>query len=345
MKSTVIIILTYNSRGDIGPCLNSVLSQSYKQDYDVVVVDNNSDDDTVKFVKEKYPSIKLIANKKNTGYAGGNNIGLNYALEKDYQNYILLNPDMIVDIDWLKYLIAVADSREDAGIIQSKVLFFHEKFRINTIGNPIHYLAFSWSGGYKKLSSAYQEIIDIPLASGSCLLVKKEVLKQIGVLDEKLFMYHEDVDFSLRAKLAGYNIILAPDSKAFHNYSFSFGTRKFYFCERNRLFVFFSYYSLFSIILFFPFFLLTEILMIIYAFFTGWGKYKLKAYVGLIILVPHILKKKFELRKIRQITDRQMMDFMSAKFEFDDVNNIGIKYIYNPVSTVYFLLMKKIIFW
>jgi GT2 family glycosyltransferase len=252
---------------------------------------------------------------------------------------------MEVDIDWLKQLVKVASEKEDGGLIQSKIIFSQERYRINSVGNPLHYLGFSWSGGYKELSSRFQRVEKITVASGASVLIKAEVLRVVGFLDDRFFMYHEDLDLSWRAELAGFNIYLSPDSKAYHKYSFSFGTKKFYYFERNRWLVFFSNYRLGTILLLLPAFILTDLAMLIYALFTGWFRFKVSSYFGFFLLIPHLLKRRIDNGKIRQRTDREIFNLMVSELDFDDVNNFLIKRLYNPFAKVYFKVIKSLITW
>lgn len=344
MKSVVIIILTFNNEAEIEPCLNSVFKQNHDGHFEVLVVDNSSSDDTVTIVETKYDKVKLIKNSRNNGYAGGNNLGLKQAWEKDFDYSVLLNPDTEVEENWLKNLVKVAEA-EDVGIVQSQVLFYSEKYLVNSIGNPLHFLGFSWSGGYKTVTNSQLKVKEIALASGSSMLIKRAVLEKVGLFDERLFMYHEDVDLCWRARLAGWKIMLAPASKVYHKYSFSFGSKKFFYVERNRLVIFFSNYHLLSIILLLPIFLLTEVAMLVYSIFTGWFRYKFLSWLAFLFMLPHVIKKRREVKRLRTISDKQMIKSMSVALKFSDVDSLLLRYLYNPLSTLYFWLAIKLIYW
>ncbi len=345
MKKVAVIILTWNSHPYLPALFDSVFKQSYSSDlYDVIVVDNASSDDTISWIKEHYPQTIILANQDNLGYAAGNNIGLKYALEKGYEYLVLLNHDMKVASDWLSELVRVADGNLFAGIIQSKILFMQEEYRVNSVGNPLHPLGFSWSGGYKKLSSDFRLNKPITLASGACLLIKRLVLETIGYFDEVMYLYSEDVDFSWRARLAGFDIWLAAESKVFHDHKFSLGGKKFFWSERNRLLNYFSHYRLWTLLVFLPAFIFTEILIFFYAFSTGWGVWKLKSYFSLIGKIPYIFKKRRRTKAIRQVSDREMLKLMIFRLDFEDVNNFLLKYFYNTFSVIYFKIARFFVF-
>lgn len=339
-----VVVVTYNAIDRIEACLISLNKQTYPHDhYDVVVIDNASGDGTVALIQEKFPNVVVYANEKNVGFAGGNNMGMHWAYMHGYHAVVLLNDDTRVRDTWLYELVNTAQTDDRIGIVQSKVLFAQEAYRVNTIGNPLHPLGFSWSGGYKDLSSQHQVDTDIMIASGCSMLIKRSVIERIGYLDDKLFLYHEDVDYSWRAHMAGYRLRLAAGSVVFHDYSFGIGGKKYYFAERNRLIVFFSHYRFLTIILLLPALILTEVVLLGYAFLTDWGKWKIKSYGGFILLIPHIIKKRMLNREYRVRSDRYMIREMSPLLQFEAVDTIMLKFIYNPVFFVYWRLVRLFI--
>ncbi len=343
MSKVAVIILTYNNEDEIFPCLQSVLRQSYQGEFQVVVVDNNSTDKTVEIV-QKFDRVHLIKLDKNLGYAGGNNIGIEWAYKEGFDYFVVLNPDMEVDIDWLKQIIATTERVENPGLVQSKVLFWHEPYRVNTAGNPLHFLGFSWSGGYKKLSSQFLSVQEIPVASGSACLLTRQLVDKVGLFDDYYFMYHEDVDLSVRSYLAGFKNYLAPDAKVWHKYSFSFGTKKFYYSERNRLIMLFSCYKLLTLIAVLPMFIVTEISLVLYALFTGWIKWKIKSYGGFLRAWFHIWRKRRQIDRIRQLSDADLLSIMTSKLKFAEVDGPFLL-AYSWLANIYFKFLRIIVKW
>ncbi|MGB0757145.1 MAG: glycosyltransferase family 2 protein [Patescibacteria group bacterium] len=340
----IVIIVTYNAQDRIATCLRSVYSQSYAKDkYDVMVVDNASSDATVDIVSKDFSDVLLLPQKRNLGFAKGNNLGIMYALERGYDAVVLLNDDTKPRDTWLEHLVVTADEDPYVGIVQSKILFMQQAFRVDTIGNPLHPLGFSWSGGYKHLSSDYTEDRDVPVASGASMLIKRSVLERIGLLDEYLFMYHEDVDYSWRARLAGFRVRLASQSVVFHDHTFTLGGKKFYYAERNRLLVLASRYRLWTICLLLPALLATEVAMIFYAFISGWGMWKIKSYGGFILSIFHIIKERSHTRQIRTMSDKEIMRVMTTSLKFDGIKSFALRFVYNPIFRIYFSIVKNFI--
>ncbi len=339
---TAVVVLTWNARERIAACLNSVSDQTH-DNYTIVVVDNASTDGTVEWISAHHPSVVVIQNKANIGFAAGNNIGMQWAYEAGYEYVVLLNDDTKVRRTWLSELCKRADMSEQIGLVQSKILFMQEEYRVDTVGNPLHPLGFSWSGGYKQLSSAYSDDRIVTLASGACVLIKRLVIDRIGYLDEALFMYHEDVDYSWRARLAGFDIWLAANSIVFHDHTFLIGGKKFFWSERNRLVVYLSHHRVWTLVVLLPLFLITEIAMVLYSVFHGWWKYKLQSYASLVLFIPHIIKKRMQSKHIRTQTDRQMFQYFEYTLDFEDVNTILLTYIYNPLCVLYCSLIRYLI--
>jgi len=222
MPKTSIIILNWNGEKDTLECLNSLKKLDYKG-CDITVVDNCSTDGSAETIKKQFQLIKLIKNPKNLGWAGGNNIGIKYALENKAEYVLLLNNDTVVDEKFLSEMIKIAQSDKKIGIISSKSYFYSSP-------NVLQYatLRFNFKKGRSILEGYGQEDkgqFDTPqeinFCGGACILVKREVFEKIGLLDEDYFMYFDDTDFGTRAIKAGYKIIFCPKAKIWHKVSAS----------------------------------------------------------------------------------------------------------------------------
>ena len=132
--SVYIIILYWNSKEDIYDCLDSILKQNYKN-YEIVIVDNGSTDNGLEELKKNHPDLIYIINKKNLGYAAGNNVGMKFAYEKGADYIIILNPDTIVEENWISGLIEAGSKNPSAGIIGSKLLIHSNPELINSYGH------------------------------------------------------------------------------------------------------------------------------------------------------------------------------------------------------------------
>jgi GT2 family glycosyltransferase len=246
-----IVILNYNGVENTLECINSVNAVNKNNiNLNLIVVDNNSQDDSQKKLK-KLNNIKLILNSENLGFTGGMNSGIKYALENGAGRVILLNNDTYVHQD---FLINLNTASQKGDIVAPKIYFapgyeFHKKrYKKSDLGKVIWYAGgkIDWLNvigthiGVDEVDSGqFNSQKEIDFATGCCLLVKREVFEKIGFLDDKYFLYLEDMDFSVRAKKNGFKIIFEPKSIIWHKNASSAGGSgsplQDYYITRNRL--------------------------------------------------------------------------------------------------------------
>jgi len=236
-----IIVLNYNAGELLLNCIESIKKSAYKN-LEIIVVDNISTDKSQKICKEKYPDIKLIQNDENFGYCEGNNIGIREA-KGDY--IIILNPDTIVESNWVEELIS-AYNKFGEGLYQPKILSLDKTEILQSTGNMLHIFGFGFAKDKGKNDNLVEtDIKKIGYASGTCLFTSKEVLDKIGLLDSFLFLYHDDLDLGWRAAQMGISSFYVPNSIIYHveSYSLKWSAKKFYWLERNRKYCLLTHYS------------------------------------------------------------------------------------------------------
>lgn len=348
-KKVALIILCYNGAEYLGDCLSSVKKNNYPPELvEIVVVDNASTDNSVEIIKQY--EVTLIANKKNLGFTGGNNLGLQYAIEHGFDYAYLLNQDTEVAPDFLAEAVAVAESDEKIGAVQSRLMLFKKKDTINSIGNEIHYLGFAFAGGHgTKIQKS--EIInfksEITYPSGAAVLLKMEILKKVGLLYDEYYMYHEDVDLGWQLWLTGYKVVLAPKSVVYHKYEFSRSIKKYYFMERNRYLVILQNYKLATLAVILPALFFMDMAMFFYSFIGGWTVELLKVY--LYFFKPKTWQKIFARRTFvqsrRVVPDREVVKRFVGKIEFQELTNPLLNYFVNPTFNFYWRVVKRLIWW
>lgn len=238
-----IIIVTYNSHPLISACLDSLLNQPADLKLKIIVVGNHSvDQDQTEKIIQQYQNddIVFIKNAENVGFAKAVNQALNYA-QKNFSSpyFLLLNPDAKLKDNCLKYLIAAAQSDSPIGLVSPKIInpangaiWFSQAY-INWF--KFKTLHASQSFFFKKMFPAY-----LP---GCCLLIKKEVIEKIGLLDENIFLYYEDADYCLRAQQAGFKIKCEPKAICYHQESQSSDNQtKNYHLVKSGLYFFHQHY-------------------------------------------------------------------------------------------------------
>lgn len=229
-----IIIPNWNTQKWLTGCLDGLKAQSF-QDFQVLVVDNGSTDDSVNFLQTNYPNIEIFSFEENKGFSPAVNAGIRHT-ESEY--VVLLNVDTVPQPDWLKNLVEVIEtSPSDVGGVASKMLSLDDPHIIDDAGN-----AFSWYGsackrGLRESAEHYTEIEEVFSISGGASLFRRSFLEDVGFFDENFVSYLEDVDLGLRGKLYGYRFMYAPGATIFHQWSGAKIPRPYYvyLCTRNRL--------------------------------------------------------------------------------------------------------------
>ncbi len=221
-----------------------------------VVVDNGSiDDSQEKLSNYKLPNMnyKFIETNANLGYAGGNNFGLKYSFKEGFDYTVLLNNDVILPKDILIKLVSIVEKDQKIGLLAPKMYFakgyeFHkDRYKESELGKVFWYAGgfIDWNNVYSKHRGVdevdrgqydKEEVVDA--ANGACLLIRKNVIRDIGLLKDKYFMYWEDADYCIRAKKAGWKVVYTPETELWHKVSSSsaIGSNlNDYFLTRNRL--------------------------------------------------------------------------------------------------------------
>lgn len=219
-----LIIVNWNGKHLLGKCLSAVFSQTRK-DFCVYLVDNGSMDGSILFVRENFPSVKIIPLTRNYGFAKGNNVALGKALSDPSIKYIaLLNNDTEVYPDWLEEMVLMMKKQEalKCGMVSCLAMFPDRS--VNCIGLALQrYLRTDLEGGisigWKKNPNQYLEPREIFCPSGVGCLLSAKMLKEIGCFDENFFAYGEDIDLGFRARLAGWRCFYNPRAKLIHYHS------------------------------------------------------------------------------------------------------------------------------
>ncbi|MFC1612293.1 glycosyltransferase family 2 protein [Patescibacteria group bacterium] len=356
MPKIGIIIVSHNSRPYVDELFLSLLKVQYPN-FEIIFIDNASTDGSADYVKQnflnKFSKLKILRSSKNLGFAGGNNVGLEYLTEGDFDYAYLLNQDTIVEPDFLEKVLEKME--KGVASVQSLILLHNKDERINTLGNAIHFLGFGYCYGYgwkKACVDKYLEKwrardseLNIAYGSGAGLLLNMKALKQVGFFDEDFFMYHDDTDLGWRLRLAGYKNVLAPDSKIYHKYKFSKSIKKYYWMERNRFITIFKNYDAWSLVLIMPALIIMEAGLFFFSFFSGWWREKVKVYE--YFLHPEnwrkIAKKRKKIQAMRKQSDKQISKYFVGEILFQDLDNWILRKIVNPLFDLYWGIIRALL--
>lgn len=220
-KTIYIVIVNWNRPDLTITCIQSVLkSIKTSNQVQIIVVDNNSTDNSVQLLKKLRIPFKLIQNKINLGWAGGNNMGIKYALQNKINYILLLNNDVVLEKNCIQNLIKKIHSDSKIGIVGPKTYFPQKRpFVIADAGGIITKPRFFGNNrGIKEVDKGqYDKQINVDFISGSTMLIKKEVFNKIGFFDERFFLYYEDADFCFRARNNGFKVTYMPSAVVYHD--------------------------------------------------------------------------------------------------------------------------------
>jgi GT2 family glycosyltransferase len=231
-----VIVLTWNGKNNTLECLRSLQRMTYPI-ASVLVVDNASIDGSADAIRTEFPNVQLIINNSNLRYARGNNVGMKHALERGTEYVLLLNNDTVVDCEFLSQLVHVAESDKKVGMVGPKIYYYGEQKRIWFAGGRIEW----WKGwvshnGIREHDiGQYDAMKEVDYLTGCCMLVKREVIERVGLLDESYYIYGEDADWCIRAARAGYSLLYVPSAIVWHKLSASTGGHFSWFKNWNKL--------------------------------------------------------------------------------------------------------------
>jgi GT2 family glycosyltransferase len=234
-----VIIVNYNGKHFLDDCLEALAAQDYPWDrFEVLVVDNGSTDGSVAHLREHYSWVRVIPLDRNRGFARGNNEGFQHA-QGDL--IALLNNDTMVTPDWLSALVDAIGTDPRTGAATSKILFKSQPDQINNAGLVLYRDGSGADRGFRQLDEGqFDEPVEVFGACGASLLVRREMLEDVGGFDERLFMYYEDLDLAWRARMRGWSFRYTPSSVVYHVHCGSSGEWSpffLYYVERNRVLV------------------------------------------------------------------------------------------------------------
>jgi len=225
MPPVIIIIVAWNQLEKTLDCLETVAALNYP-DFRVLLVDNGSEPPLAEAISARFPDVTMLRLPANLGFAGGYNAGLRHALECDSRYFLLLNNDTLLRPDVLTKLGAEIERATDIGLVTAKIYYAADPQRIWTVGANLNVFLDLKDGGAGQIDTGqWDEPRDIDFAPFCALLIRRDVIEEVGLLDEAFFLYYEDMDYCRRAKAAGWRARLCPAAHVLHDVSASSGGR------------------------------------------------------------------------------------------------------------------------
>ncbi len=314
MEKISVAVINYNGEQYLQECLSSIQASDYPIE-EIILVDNNSQDNSLKFVRENFPQVKIFSLEKNLGPGAARNI----ALKKVSFNYVLLvDPDGVMEPSALRHLVAALKLSPQAAAAHPRVLFYNQKQQIQYDGSYIHYLGVAVQRHRNEQVSDHPPGDPEPIdCLGGIPLVKKDIALSIGGYDEAYFYGFEDADFIYRLTMAGYTCYNVPLAVVYHKEGTSslsmrkgkqYQPKRAFMVVRNRWFFILKMYEWSSIIFLVPAFLLYEFITFAYLLIKGASVEHIKGLWAVLVSFREIMAKRKVIQRMRVKRDRDLLN-------------------------------------
>jgi GT2 family glycosyltransferase len=309
--SVSVLIVAWNSSAELRRTLPPLVAELREGD-ELIVVDNDSPDDSAAVARELAPAVKVVTMGRNRGFAGGANVG---AAAATGDLLVILNPDAMPLPGWGKAIRRPWLEGRGWSAWQGLVAGA-DGTKINSARNPIHFTGIVWSGMHDEPIEKAPGPCEVTSLSGACLAVPLEVWRRVGGFAERFFMYHEDVDLALRLRLAGETPGIEPTAVVAHDYEFTASAgNKWRWLERNRLAALVRVYPGPLLLLLAPALLATEVALIAASVAGGWGGQKLRADAEFIAWLPRLLGERREIQRTRAVSAGEFAAALTADLD------------------------------
>jgi GT2 family glycosyltransferase len=311
-----VIVVAYNARAFISQCLDALLGQDYER-YEVIVVDNASSDGTAEFVQRAYPALTVVESSTNRGFGAGNNLG---AAKAAGEVFAFLNPDAVPAVDWLRQLVGTM-RRCNRQLATSMILLQSDPTRLNSGGNLVHYLGLSYCRGLHAPRQAFATTELVSGASGAAMAITRQLFDRVGGFDETFFLYHDDVDLSVRSMLLGERCLYVPTAVVAHDYDLSVPSIKWRWVEAHRYAVLLKALQVRTLLVLLPALMALDLVTFAYLATRGrsFVRSKLASYAWVVKHLSTILAARRQLQERRVLTDFQVLNALTDQIPFEQL--------------------------
>jgi len=305
-----ILIVAWNSREELARTLPALLPELDPGD-ELIVVDNDSTDGAPEAVAALAPAARLVPAGGNVGFAAGCNLA---AANATRDLLVILNPDAAPRPGWGEAIRRPWVAERGWAAWQALVADGDGR-TINSAGNPVHFTGIVWAGRHGEPIAAAPPAGEVAALSGACLAIPRETWEEVGGFPERFFLYHEDVDLSLRLRLVGGVLGIEPAAVVDHDYEFGAREHKWRWLERNRLAFLIRVYPASLLALLAPALLLTELALIPAAIAAGWGRQKAAALVEAARRLPRLLRERRQIQAGRTVTTAEFAAWLTPDLD------------------------------
>ncbi len=301
--SAAAIIVNYNGKDTIRDCLHSLRMQSVPFT-EIIVVDNNSPDNSANGLEDDFPGISVFMLSTNSGFPSACNTGIQ---NSSSELVAILNNDIRLDQDWLKSMLARVTPQWD--LWASRVIFAESPGQIDSAGDGMTVIGAAYKTGFKKQADLFGQERETFGACAAAALYRRSLLNRIDGFDEDFFLIYEDADLSFRARLAGGRCLYVPGALVYHRVNYSIGTfshNYVYYGQRNSEYVFWKNMPTPLLLLYLPERILFGLMSLVYFSLKGRSVSFLKAKFDFLKHFNEILKKRKKIQQNRKISCREL---------------------------------------
>lgn len=328
MRASVIVV-TYNHAPHVQRCLAAVLT-TLSADDEVVVVDNASQDASAE-VALRF-GVRLERMPGNIGFGAACN---HAARQSQAEFLVFLNPDTVPRHGWLEALLR---GLEQADLVTAKLLHLSDPSRIDAFGNDLHISGIPTCRAWGEPATSRSRVEDVAAVSGACFAIRRSVFEELGGFDERLFLYYEDDDLSLRARLAGLRCMATPDAIVLHDHRPGLSPAKMRYLERNRLLSLLVVLDVRTLVILSPILLATELIIWLFALFSGPSHLaaKLRASVQVVGSIEAIRARRAIVQATRNVSDGRLLSLHGATLSLAQLTRGRLGWIAERVAGVAF---------
>jgi GT2 family glycosyltransferase len=313
-----VLIVAYENRGDLSKTLPALLPELGEGD-ELIVVENKPGDSSVDLVRELAPDARIVSMGGNAGFAAGIDTGAELARG---ELLVVLNPDAAPQPgfgeairrpwtqgrSWAAWQALVAD-----GELRS----------VNSAGNPLHFTGITWAGGHGRPLDQAPPPGEVTVASGACLAIPAASWRRVGGFPAEFFLYHEDVDLSIRLRAEGHAVGIEPTAVVAHDYEFGANAEKWFWLERNRLAFVLRTYPGALLVLLAPALLATELALLPVALAGGWGRQKLRANLAFLRWLPRLLRERRAIQAQRAVSAAEFASWLTPDLDSELISPLA----------------------
>jgi len=290
-----VIVVNYNGRHLLGDCFHSLTQQTYSN-YEIILVDNGSKDDSTSFAKKHFPDVRIVKLSSNIGFAGGTNAGIR---EAKGEYLLTLNNDTCVFPDFIEKFIQPMMREFLVGMCASKMIFPDKK--INSTGICISRSGAAWNRGeFEQDNGQYNHVEEVFCPCAGAALYRRTMLDEIGLFDEDFFLFMEDVDLGFRGQLAGWKCIYVPEARVIHLHGKTAGYLSdvsIYYVNRNIIWNVVKNFPPRTLILSSPWIIVRNFAVILYYIIQGHGRVIIRSKTDMVKGILSMARKRKNIKK------------------------------------------------